>query len=157
LALANADAATIEGRVVGVADGDTLTVIDSARTQHRIRLAGIDAPEKGQPFAVRARRNLAQMVASQDVTAFCLPRERDGRQICKVWTVPSDCRSCSRTLDVGLAQVTVGLAWHFETHEEEQSEEDRYRYAYAEREARARRAGHWLDDRPVPPWEWRNR
>ena len=65
--------------------------------------------------------------------------------------------ACPKTLDVGLAQITVGLAWHYKRYAPEQSEEDREHYAFAEEEARARRAGLWREREPVPPWEWRAR
>ena len=50
---------TIEGRVVGISDGDTITVLDDGKTQHKIRFAGIDAPEKGQPFGERSKQSLS--------------------------------------------------------------------------------------------------
>jgi len=150
-----AAAARLEGRVVGVADGDTITVLDAGKKQHRVRLAGIDAPEKGQAFGSRSRENLSRMVAGKEVTADCHKTDRYSRQICKVWVQPADCPTCPKTLDVGLAQITVGLAWHYKAYEKEQSEEDRHRYADAENEARARRVGLWPDGKPTPPWEWR--
>jgi len=77
----------------------------------------------------------------------------------KVWVPSPDARcqhaACPKTLDVGLAQVTVGLAWHYKRYAPEQSEEDRERYAFAEKEARAKRAGLWRDREPVAPWDWR--
>lgn len=88
-------------------------------------------------------------------------RDRYGRVLAKVWVAPPDARcqhpACPRTLDVGLAQLTLGLAWHYKRYAPEQSEEDRERYAFAEKEARARRAGLWRDRKPVAPWEWRSR
>jgi endonuclease YncB( thermonuclease family) len=60
-------ASTIEGRVVGVADGDTITVLDGAKMQHKIRLAGIDAPEKSQPFSQRSKESLSGLVFSKPV------------------------------------------------------------------------------------------
>lgn len=62
---------------------------------------------------------------------------------------------CPKTLDVGRAQLIVGLAWHFKKYENEQSEEDRLAYALEEHEARARRSGLWQDPDPVAPWQWR--
>ena len=62
-----ADTRTIEGIVVHVADGDTITVLDSNKVQHRVRLAGIDAPEKGQPFGNASRKRLRKLVAGKEV------------------------------------------------------------------------------------------
>src|SRR5262245_43396311 len=68
----------ISGRVVAIADGDTLTVLDDEKTQHKIRLAGIDAPEKGQPFGQKAKENLSRLVFGQTVTitAPCFGRRQ---------------------------------------------------------------------------------
>ena len=77
-----------------------------------MRLAGIDAPEKAQAFGERSKQNLSQLVFDKDVRADCYKRDRYGRDVCRVWVTPSDCRSCGLTLDVALAQLTVGLAWH---------------------------------------------
>jgi len=55
-------AATLQGKVVGVADGDTITVLDATNTQHKIRMQGIDAPEKAQPFGQKSQQSLSQMV-----------------------------------------------------------------------------------------------
>ena len=60
-----------------------------------------------------------------------------------------------KTLDAGLAQLTVGVAWHYKQYAGEQSEEDRERYSFAEVEARARKAGLWRERDPVAPWDWR--
>ena len=84
----------ISGRVVGVADGDTITVLDAAKTQHKVRLAGIDALEKAQAFGERSKQNLSALVFGKDVRADCNKRDRYGRDVCRVWVTPSDCRSC---------------------------------------------------------------
>ena len=91
----------------------------------------------------------------KDVRADCNKRDRYGRDVCRVWVTPSDCRSCGLTLDVALAQLTVGLAWHYKRFENEQTPEERGRYSSAEDEARARHIGLWKDPKPTPPWEWR--
>ena len=62
LAIAAPAPQSFEGRVVAVADGDTLTVLDSNKLQHKIRVAGIDAPEKGQPFGDRSKQSLSRAV-----------------------------------------------------------------------------------------------
>src|SRR5689334_9076764 len=71
LVVTSAQALTLSGRVIRVQDGDSITVLDADNNQHRIRINGIDAPEKGQPFGDRSRQSMANMVAGKDVTADC--------------------------------------------------------------------------------------
>ena len=85
---------TITGRVVGVADGDTVTVLDADKVQHKIRLAGIDAPEKAQAFGTRSKQNLSDLVFGKDVRVDWDKRDRYGRIVGKVWVQPSDCPTC---------------------------------------------------------------
>lgn len=155
LLLGTAHADTLNGRVVGVADGDTITVLDADRQQHKIRLQGIDAPEKAQPFGQRSKESLSAMAFNKDVRVEWAKRDRYGRIVGKVWVQPASCPACPMTLDAGLAQLTVGLAWWYQKYAKEQSPEDAGRYEFAEHEARAKRAGLWADGHPVPPWEWR--
>ena len=82
-------AATIEGKVVNVADGDTITILDATKAQHKIRINGIDAPEKRQPFGTRSKQNMERLVARKEVTADCHKIDRYKRQICKVWVQPA--------------------------------------------------------------------
>ncbi|HPL68527.1 MAG TPA: thermonuclease family protein, partial [Smithellaceae bacterium] len=63
--------------------------------------------------------------------------------------------ACPKTLDVGLAQLTVGLAWWYQKYAKEQSPEDAGQYEFAEHEARAKHVGLWADGHPIPPWDWR--
>jgi endonuclease YncB( thermonuclease family) len=132
--------------VVGIADGDTITVLADSKAQHRIRLAGIDAPEKGQPFGNKSRQHLADLVADQRVTVEWHKRDRFGRIVGKVLRGGTD---------VCLEQVRAGMAWHFKKYAAEQSPEDRRTYAEVEDQARANKAGLWGDARAVPPWEFR--
>jgi endonuclease YncB( thermonuclease family) len=74
-----ADTLTIEGKVIKVADGDTITVLDSNKEQHRVRLAGIDAPEKGQPFRNASRKRLGELVALKEVRVEFNKYDRCGR------------------------------------------------------------------------------
>jgi endonuclease YncB( thermonuclease family) len=142
LALAvGAHAETITGRVVGVADGDTVTVLDSQKVQHKIRLAGIDAPEKAQAFGNRSKENLSDMVFQKDVLVEWNKRDRYGRIVGKVMVQPSDCPTCPKTLDVGQAQLSVGMAWWYRKYASEQSPQARGRYEFEETEARERRVG----------------
>jgi endonuclease YncB( thermonuclease family) len=145
----------VEGLVVKVADGDTITVLDSNRQQHRIRLAGVDAPEKGQPFGKASRKSLSAMLAGKQVRVEFQKYDRYGRIVGKVLVRPSDCPTCGKTLDVGLVQVTIGMAWWYRYYAHEQSAEDQQRYEFAEQEAKAKRVGLWQDKDPQPPWEYR--
>jgi len=156
---ANAET-SLTGRVVGVADGDTITVLDAGKTQHKIRLLGIDAPERGQPGGHRSKDALAALVYDQPVRVEWNKRDRNDRIVGKVWVASPDstCRGepdCPMTRDAGLAQITMGRAWWFRKYADEQSPEDRGRYEFAEQEARARKAGLWRDESAVPPWDWR--
>ena len=149
-------ARTIEGRVIHIADGDTITVFDSNKVQHRVRIAGIDAPEKGQPFGNASRKRLGELVAGKEVQVEFEKYDRYGRIVWKVWMTPPDCSTCGKTLDAGLAQITSGMAWWFRRYAHEQSPEDQGRYEFAEQGAKAKKVGLWQDKNPVPPWEYRH-
>ena len=157
MALGAAHADTLTGRVVGVTDGDTITVLDADRQQHKIRLGGIDAPEKAQPFGQRSKENLSRLVFNKDVRVESEKRDKYRRIVGKVWVQPADCPTCPMTLDAGQAQLAAGMAWWYRKYAKEQSAEDRGRYEFEEQEAKVRRVGLWGDADPVPPWEWRRR
>jgi len=150
-----ANAVTVTGRVVSVQDGDTITLLDSDKAQHRIRISGIDAPERAQPFGTRSRQNMERMVKGKDVSAECYQTDRYGRQVCTVWLQPADCSTCGKTLDAGHMQILEGMAWWYRAYAKDQTPNDRGRYESAEQEARLRKWGLWRDANPVPPWEWR--
>ncbi len=145
----------IEGTVVSIADGDTITVLGSDRQKHKIRVAGIDAPEKGQPFGNASKKTLAFMVANKDARIEFQKYDRYGRIVGKVLVTPPDCSTCAKVIDVGLAQITSGMAWWYRKYAHEQTPEDQRRYELAEQEARAKKAGLWQDKNPQPPWEYR--
>ncbi len=88
-------------------------------------------------------------------------KDRWHRLIGTVWVRSPDsiCQEedCPKTLNVGMAQLTQGLAWHFKRYANEQPEEERERYSFAEYEAKSKRMGLWADPNLVPPWEWRRR
>jgi endonuclease YncB( thermonuclease family) len=147
--------ADVMGRVVAVTDGDTIKVLDSTNTQHKVRLTGIDAPEKGQPFGNASRERLASMVAGKEVFVESEKNDRYGRVLGKVWVQPSDCPTCGKTLDANHAQLLAGMAWWYRYYAKEQSPEDRGRYESAEDEARKRKWGLWVDPNPINPYDWR--
>ena len=141
-----AHAEELAGKVIRVADGDTITILDAAQAHHTIRLAGIDAPEKGQAFGTKSRESLSSMVAGRNVTVQWHKRDRYGRLVGQVF---------ADSHDVGLVQIERGLAWHFKAYEREQTVEVARGYADAENEAKSARRGLWAERKPVPPWEWR--
>lgn len=140
-------AADLRGRVVAVQDGDTVTLLDERNQQHRIRLQGIDAPEKSQPFGNVSRENLSGLVFDRDVLVQYEKLDRYGRVVGKILIDNRD--AC-------LAQVEAGLAWHYKQYQIEQTVEDRARYAAAEETARRKLAGLWRDPSPKAPWEFRH-
>jgi endonuclease YncB( thermonuclease family) len=146
LTAAGAHARDLEGRVVAVHDGDTVTLLDGAKQQHRIRIAGIDAPEKAQAFGEAAKQSLARLAFGKHAEVRCSKRDRYGREVCGVFV---------GTRDVGLEQVRNGHAWWYRQYAREQSPEDRRVYEAAEAEARDLRRGLWRDTAPTPPWDWR--
>jgi len=137
---------TLTGRVVRIADGDTITVLDVTNTQHRIRLQGIDAPELHQAFGTQSKKNLSDMVFDKDVTAVCDKTDQYGRLVCKILL---------NDKDVNLEQVKAGMAWHYKEYQREQSAEDRELYARAEDEARNARRGLWTNADPIEPSAFR--
>jgi endonuclease YncB( thermonuclease family) len=91
----------IEGRVIGVADGDTITILDRDKHQHKIRFNGIDAPEKGQASGFRSKENLSKLIYDRNALAECGKRDRYGREVCKV---------LDGTVDISLEQIRAACA-----------------------------------------------
>lgn len=137
---------TLTGRVVRIADGDTVTVLDATNTQHRIRLQGIDAPESHQAFGTQSKKSLSDMIFDQEVTVIYDKTDQYGRLVGKILL---------NGKDMNLEQVKAGMAWHYKEYEREQSPEDRELYARAEDDARSARRGLWVDANPVEPGEFR--
>lgn len=146
LLAASSTAATLTGKVIHVADGDTITVLDDSRTQHVIRLSGIDSPEKRQPFGTKAKQHLSGLVAGQTVTVDYKKRDRYKRIVGKITL---------NGTDICLEQIRAGLAWHYKKYVKEQPDADRMTYAAEEDAARERKAGLWSEPHPVAPWEFR--
>jgi endonuclease YncB( thermonuclease family) len=146
LASVAASGATLQGRVVSIADGDTITILDAQHQQHKIRLQGIDAPESQQAFGKLSKHNLSALVADRDVTVEYFKLDRYGRAVGKV-TVGN--------MDANLEQVRAGLAWVYADYEDEITPRDRSQYHAAERQARSLHAGLWSEPNPLPPWVFR--
>jgi endonuclease YncB( thermonuclease family) len=153
---------TLQGKVVKIADGDTVTIMDDQGKKHRIRLAGIDAPEKNQPYGDVSTQGLIELVLGKLVTVEYEKRDRYKRIMGKVLVDPPGdvfCMAlgCVKKIDAGLEQIKAGLAWHYKYYQMEQSEEDRRLYSEAEQEARIKRIGLWKDEEPMAPWKWRGK
>ena len=138
--------ASVDGRIVGVSDGDTVTLLDAQNTQWKVRLLGIDAPEKKMPFGQVSKQHLANLVYKKQVTVEYSKRDRYGRTLGKILV---------GGIDANLAQIRAGMAWHYKQYQSEQSFEDRQLYSEAEETARSSRRGLWADATPTPPWNWR--
>jgi len=136
----------LQGRVVAISDGDTLTLLDDNNTQHKVRLTSIDAPEKRQPFGQASKESLSQLVFGKAVQVDWSKKDRYKRILGKVLINGSD---------ANLEQIKRGLAWHYSKYMKEQPYEERVNYIVAQTEAKTRRLGLWSQPNPVAPWGWR--
>ncbi len=146
LFIQTANAEVLSGRVVGVTDGDTITVLDYSYTTHKIRLGGIDAPEKKQAFGNVAKQSLSDLVYNQQVVVEWHKQDRYGRKIGKVWV---------NDTDANLEQVKRGMAWYYKKYKGELEQTDRILYVQAQIEAERQQIGLWLDADPIAPWDFR--
>jgi endonuclease YncB( thermonuclease family) len=136
------------GRVVAVADGDTITMRDAESRQYKLRLAYIDAPEKAMPFGQEAKRSLVQLVDGKQVEARIDDVDNYGRGVARI---------AIDGLDVNYAQVSKGYAWHYTQYASKSQAGGEYaRYQAAQAAARGKHSGLWRDTNPTPPWQWRN-
>lgn len=143
---------------VGVSDGDTLTARCGAAgsfEQVKVRVAGIDAPERKQAFGARSKETLSDLTFYKTARLDCVKSDRYGRRVCNVWVAPNSNPNGPQKLDAGLAMVTLGMAWWYRAYSREQTPEARGQYEFAEAEAKARRVGLWRDVEQLAPWEWR--
>jgi micrococcal nuclease len=136
----SASAETFTGPVVGVTDGDTISVLRAGRREV-VRLRGIDAPERRQAYGERAKQYAAALAFGKVVAVEAAGRDRHGRLLAEVWL--TDGRSLNQEL------VRAGAAWWFRRYSTDPT------LARLESEARSARRGLWSDPAPVPPWEHR--
>lgn len=139
-------AGEFSARVVGVADGDTITVLTASKENIRVRLQGIDAPESSQAFGSASKRSLSDLVYGKTVSVRFAKQDRYGRILGTVFLGGAD---------INLMQVERGMAWHYKFYERDQSASDRQRYSLAEQGARTTGIGLWRDRSPIPPWDYR--
>jgi micrococcal nuclease len=136
----SAFSAEIRGKVVGVIDGDTITVLDSAKQNYRIRLDKIDAPEQGQAFGARAKQFLSALIFGKQVVVQYEKRDQYDRILGVIYL---------GKYDVNLYMVKSGMAWHYKYYDKTTE------YAEAEEFAREQKKGLWFDSHPINPYEFR--
>ena len=134
---------TKKGKVVRVADGDTITILDSTNTQLRVRLYGVDAPEKGQDFSNVAKQFISDLCFSKIVSIDIKDIDRYGRTVGIVWTADST--------NLNLELLRSGLAWHYKIFDNSDD------FAQAEHLARINKVGLWGEPNAAPPWEFRRK
>ena len=135
-------AETIIGKVVGVHDGDTLTLLDDSNRQKKVRLAEIDAPESHQPYGSRAKQELSELAFGRSAAVQVQDIDRYGRTVGRI-TVDG--------VDVNAEMVRRGAAWVYRKYVKDQS------LFTIEQEAKDAKAGLWAlpEADQMPPWEWR--
>ncbi len=137
-----------EAKIVNITDGDTLTVLASNQTSYKIRLQGIDAPEKKQAFGQVCKNALMRLSQNQPAQVEVYKQDRYGRLVAKL-TVKGK--------DLALEQIKAGCGWHYTAYQKEQTIADQQAYAHAEQQARAAKRGLWQDAKPIAPWSFRQR
>ena len=125
---------------MGIADGDTLTVLTAARQQHKIRLAEIDAPEKTSPFGTKSKQSLSDLCFGKEAEVRPRAKDRYKRTVARV--------TCAG-IDANAEQVNRGMAWVYRRYAKDH---DLY---VLEHGAKAGKRGLWADSSPTPPWQWR--
>ena len=136
-------AAEIHGRIVGVTDGDTVTILDEQdNVSFRIRVSDIDAPERNQAFGQKAKEKLSDLVFQKQAIVRFTKIDQYGRVVGKVFV---------NGQDASMLMLEAGLAWHYKKYSDDKG------YAEAEIQARKAGLGLWRDKEPLPPWEFRQR
>jgi micrococcal nuclease len=130
----------VAGKVISIADGDTLTVLTANKQQIKVRLSGIDTPERKQAFGTKAKQALSSKVHGRTVRVKDNGKDRYKRTLGDVFLG-------ERWINLEL--VKEGYAWHYKAYSKDK------RLAQAEVEARSAKRGLWVDGKPVPPWEFR--
>lgn len=132
---------TFVARVVGITDGDTVTLLTGSRQRIKTRLWGVDAPEKRQAFGIKSRQCLSNLVYGQTVNVSKMDIDKYGRMVAMLRF---------KGKDMGKEQITRGMAWWYKSFAPKQNS-----YRDAQDEAKSGKLGLWIDKAPVEPWRWR--
>ena len=140
----NATAADFQAKVIHIVDGDTITVLNATKKKIKIRLNGIDCPEKAQAYGNKAKQFTKNLVAGQMVTIQAYDQDKYGRTIGGV--ILDDGRNLSQEL------VKAGYAWWYRKYAPGNTVLEKL-----ETVAREAKTGLWSDPHPIPPWDFRHR
>lgn len=130
------------GKVVGISDGDTITILDSDKKMRKIRLDEIDAPESSQPYGNKSKKELSDLIYGKTVSVLTYSEDKYGRAIGKVFL---------NNLNVNSELIRLGAAWVYRKYSKDES------LIKLELEAKSRQLGLWSlsESERIPPWEWR--
>ena len=134
----------INGKVVHIADGDTITVL-SDKKEYKIRLYGIDTPERGQPFGKKAKEFTADMAGMKKVVVDPMDKDRYGRIVGLVY-IDGDGECLNEEI------LRAGFAWVYRYYCKAKFCN---KWLKIEKWAQEKEKGLWRDKNPVPPWDWR--
>jgi len=132
----------LTGKVVSVTDGDTIKILTKNKTLYKIRLNGIDAPERSQAFGKKSKANLSKLVSGRIADIQYKKKDRYGRILGTVYV---------DNYDMNLRQIEDGYAWVYRRYCK------RADYYKAEEYAQSKKLGLWYDKYSIPPWEYRKR
>jgi micrococcal nuclease len=132
---------TINGKIVGVTDGDTVKLLTADFTEIKVRLEGIDCPEKNQAFGQKAKQYASDLCFDKQVTLQKTGEDKYGRTL--GYIILPDGRNLNKEI------LKAGYAWHYKRYN--QSRE----LAELEEQAKASKKGLWSDPNPVVPWDFR--
>jgi len=139
----------VTGKVVGITDGDTITLLVSTNITNKenreikVRLAEIDAPEKHQAYGNKAKQALSDKIFGKEVTAIIFDVDRYGRSVAEIYL------GVKLERWINLEMVAEGWAWQYTQYSHFKE------IAQAEQKAREQKVGLWADKNPIPPWEYR--
>lgn len=155
----SANAENLNCKVVGVSDGDTITCLTDKKEQLKIRLYQIDAPEKKQAFGNKSKQTLSSLIFNKNVRIETHKKDKYKRTLGSIYInipalcpdkIPNDrCAECSKTIDVNLEMIQLGMAWYYPFAKKNSL------YLEAQERAKANKKGLWTDKNPIAPWDFR--
>ncbi len=134
-------------KVVGIADGDTLTVLyQDEKRKEKVRLATIDSPEMNQAFGKKSKASLSEMAFGKEVEIRKISVDKYGRIVAEVY---------AGDVNLNVEQLRRGFAWYYRKYKNEINARSQLEYEDSENYAREKRLGLWQLEKPIPPWEFR--